>query len=90
MKQSDDPKAFRDKFEFTLTIDMKHPISKEDMHFEGWEAKYVSRLEMQVKDLEKYLNIQNEKIDWLMNRDMYLIKKGLEKDKHREGSGEQG
>jgi hypothetical protein len=81
MKQSDDHKAFFEKFGFNLTCNMKHPDSKEPMNFEGWEAKYVSTLEHKVEQLEKYLGMQNEKIDWLMNRDMYLIKQKLSQTK---------
>lgn len=77
MKQSDDSKAFLEKFGFTQSIDMKHPTAKEPMHFDGFEAKYVNELEFKVQSLEKYIGLQNDKIDWLMSRDMYLIKERL-------------
>jgi len=87
MKQSDDPKAFFDKFQFNSSITMKHPESREPMAFEGWEAKYVNELEWKVKELERYVKMQMEKIDWLMNRDFYMFKDKLDsKGKSNKGS----
>jgi hypothetical protein len=77
MKQSDNPEEFFKKYGFTMYMKEPHPIFKDMMEFEGLEAKYVSELEHKVRDLEKYINYQNDKIDFLMNRDLYLLKEKL-------------
>lgn len=80
--QSEDPKTFFDKYQFTMTIEKPHPTHKDQMRFEGLEADYVSRLEQQVRDLEKYVGIQNDKIDFLMSQEIHKWKRAnAEKDK---------
>lgn len=75
MKQSEDKLKFFDKYRFTMNIEMPHPEFIDIMEFEGLEAHYVSLLEGKVKSLEKYIVLQNEKIDFLMNKEIYKWKK---------------
>jgi len=53
MKQSEDSKAFYEKYGFTQSTSMKHPIYDGTMHFEGLESDYVGRLEREVEHLKK-------------------------------------
>lgn len=62
MKQDDDPKAFLEKYGFTLTKSIPHEkIKGLFLKFTGHEAKYVSDLETKIAQLEKFYNMQNEK-----------------------------
>lgn len=79
MKQSDDPKAFFEKYKFTQSSSKPHPVHKDSMNFEGLEADYVSTLELKITQLEKYIGLQNDKIDFLMNKEFYKWKKVDEK-----------
>jgi hypothetical protein len=74
MKQSENYDEFLKKYGFTLTISKPHPKHKDVMNFEGLEANYVSNLESQVESMEKYIKLQNEKIDYLMNKEFYSWK----------------
>lgn len=71
MKQSEDSKAFFEKYGFTQTSSMPHPEFKDEMCFEGLESEYVSRLESQIRTLETYIGLQNQKIDFLMTKEFY-------------------
>lgn len=66
--------TFFKKYGFTQTYSAPHPIHKDEMTFEGLEAQYVTSLEHRVRDLEKYIQIQNDKIDFLMNKEFYKWK----------------
>lgn len=81
MKQSDDPKAFFEKYQFTSTLNIPHPKFKDEMEFTGLEANYVSTLEYEVKNLEKYIRLQNDKIDFLMNKEFYNYKDQIKETK---------
>lgn len=75
--QLKDPKEFFEEFKFTTTYSLPHPeYNGPYMTFTGLEARYVQSLERQVKDLEKYINMQNEKLDWLRDREFYCWKEG--------------
>lgn len=74
MKQSDNPDEFFQKYGFNSTISKSHPEYKDKMHFEGLEANYVSNLELKIKSMETYIDLQNEKIDYLMNKEFYKWK----------------
>lgn len=62
---------FFNKYGFTRTLTMKHPTFKDTMKFTGLEADYVGILERRVADLEKFVAHQNEKMDWLRDREFY-------------------
>lgn len=77
LNQKDNPEEFFEKYGFTKSATQHHPEFKDAMmHFEGLEAHYVGLLERQVKELEKYIQHQNEKIDFMMNREFYAWKAG--------------
>ena len=79
MKQSDDSKAFFEKYGFTASLTKKHPEFKDEMSFEGLECNYVTSLENQISDLKTYISIQNNKIDFLMNKEIYKWQRENEK-----------
>lgn len=80
MKQSDDPKAFFNKYGFTSTMTMKHPTFNDEMKFEGLESEYVGRLQQRIRELEKYIGIQNDKIDFLMTKDIFKWRRDANRD----------
>lgn len=69
LNQKENPEEFFNKYGFRSTIDMAHPKFKDMMHFEGLEADYVSHLEFQVSQLQKYIDHQSQKMDWLRDRE---------------------
>lgn len=75
MRQSDNTQAFFDKYGFKMNMEKPHPRHKDTMHFEGLEADYVTDLECQIRDLEKYVECQSQKINWLVDRATQLWKK---------------
>jgi DNA/RNA endonuclease YhcR with UshA esterase domain len=75
VKQSEDAEAFFKKYSFTSSRTMKCPTTGDTMQFEGLESRYVGELEMRIKDLEKYIQCQNQKIDFLMNREFHKWEK---------------
>ncbi len=79
MKQSDDPKAFFEKYQFTLTTKMPHPTFKDEMEFTGLEAKYVSELEFEIKNQDKYIKLLHDKVDFLTNQSYYKMEHILNK-----------
>lgn len=83
MKQSDDPKAFFDKYGFTLTITENHPTFKDEMFFEGLEANYVSRLESELEHYKRCLMDSLSNNERLMSREFFRMKDELEKLKDR-------
>lgn len=84
MKQSDDPKAFFEKYKFTLTYSLPHPTHKDMMEFDGLEANYVSGLEREVKHLKNYIELLQGKIEYLMSQDYYLYKEKLKREGFKE------
>lgn len=80
MKQSEDSKAFFEKYGFTRTVSMPHPIHKDKMHFEGLEAEYVGGLEYQIAQLHKFIGQLQEKLDWIQTREFYDFKSKLKAD----------
>lgn len=79
MKQSDDPKAFFEKYGFTRTVTILHPIYKDEMHFEGLEAEYVNRLEMKISDLQDHLQRMWQKVDHLTSLEQYRLRDEIKK-----------
>lgn len=70
MKQSDDPKAFFEKFKFRLSSSRKHPKwTDETISFEGLEADYVSNLERDVEDLKNHVKELQNRIWWLQEKE---------------------
>lgn len=77
MKQSDDPKAFFEKFRFTLTMTQKSKeFPEETITFEGHEARYVSELERDNAELKKHITELRERL-WFWQEREY--RKPLEK-----------
>lgn len=74
MKQKGNEEEFFNKYGFTKSITMKHPRLKGEMNFEGLEADYVSHLENKVDHLERYIGLQNQNIEFLMNKEFYKWK----------------
>lgn len=74
IKQSDDSKKFFDTYGFTMTISRKHPERDGMMNFEGLEAEYVSNLEQQIKSMKTFIDLQNQKINFLMDKEFYKWK----------------
>lgn len=62
---------FFKKYGFTLTKTMSHPKFKDNMTFKGLEADYVQNLEVRIQELEKFIVHQQEKMDWLRDREFY-------------------
>lgn len=75
MNQRDNPEEFFEKYGFRLDMTINHPDFNEPMHFDGLEANYVNRLEREIKELRKFIDIQNGKLDYLMNKEFYTWKR---------------
>jgi hypothetical protein len=80
MRQSDNSEEFFKKYGFTKTSSMPHPDFKDIMSFEGLEADYVSRLEREIDQLQKFILHQQEKMDWLRDREFYKFTDKIKKD----------
>lgn len=79
MKQSDDPKLFFDKYQFTMTIEKPCPISKDKMIFTGLEARYVQSLESKINDFESYTESLRKQLRFWETRDYREFAEKLEK-----------
>jgi hypothetical protein len=74
IKQDDNAKLFFEKYGFMQTCTMKHPEFNDTIKFTGLEAHYVSMLENKIKNLETYIKLQHDKIDYLMNKEFLKYK----------------
>jgi len=72
--QISNPEKFFEKYGFTQSYSKPHPDFKDDMEFHGLESHYVNMLERRLKHLEEYIDLQNQKIDFLMNKEFYKWK----------------
>jgi hypothetical protein len=81
MKQSDDPKAFFEKFKFTSSMEMRSPeFPDEIIRFEGLEAKYVSELENRINQLEHHIKEMRDRLWWWQEKEYRIPFKKLMKD----------
>jgi hypothetical protein len=79
MKQSDNKDAFFKKYGFTRHTEMPHPIYKDIMTFEGLEAEYVGRLEIELDHYKRALSDALMNNERLMTREYYRLKDEIEK-----------
>lgn len=70
-----------EKFQFKLSLQIPHPIYKEDMFFDGLEANYVSLLEQEIKNLKDAYERLNQKYDWMTTQEMYRLRDEIKKEK---------